>query len=72
MVDVDYYELVTDPTEKEIPSWKSEVAGGQITSHGRKNETRRRSSRRFQGAEAGHKAAENFQRVSATVKPPNR
>ena len=58
-----YYELVTDRTEKEIAELKSEVAGGKLHPMDAKMKLGEEVVAVFQGAEAGHKAAENFQRV---------
>jgi tyrosyl-tRNA synthetase len=58
-----YYELVTDRTEKEIAELKSEVAGGKLHPMDAKMKLGEEVVAVFQGAEAGRKAAENFQRV---------
>jgi tyrosyl-tRNA synthetase len=58
-----YYELVTDRTEKEIAQLKSEVAGGKLHPMEAKMKLGEEVVAVFQGAEAGRKAAENFQRV---------
>src|SRR6266849_3067837 len=58
-----YYELVTDRTEKEIVELKSEVASGKLHPMDAKMKLGEEVVSVFQGAEAGCKAAENFQRV---------
>jgi len=58
-----YYELVTDRTEKEIAKLKSEVASGKLHAMDAKMKLGEEVVAVFQGAEAGRKAAENFQRV---------
>src|SRR6202158_2657710 len=58
-----YYELVTDRTEKEIAELKSEVAAGKLHPMDTKMQLGEEVVSVFQGAEAGRKAAENFQRV---------
>jgi tyrosyl-tRNA synthetase len=58
-----YYELVTDRTEKEIADLRSEVASGKLHPMDAKMRLGEEVVSVFQGAEAGRKAAENFQRV---------
>jgi tyrosyl-tRNA synthetase len=58
-----YYELVTDRTEQEISDLKSEVAGGKLHPMDAKMKLAEEVVSVFQGAEAGRKSAENFQRV---------
>jgi len=58
-----YYELVTDRTEMEISGIKSEVASGKLHPMEAKMKLGEEVVSVFQGAEAGRKAAENFQRV---------
>jgi len=58
-----YYELVTDRTEKEIAQLKNEVAAGKLHPMDAKMKLAEEVVSVFQGAEAGRKAAENFQRV---------
>jgi tyrosyl-tRNA synthetase len=58
-----YYELVTDRTEKEIAELKSEVAAGKLHPMDAKMRLGEEVVSVFQGAEAGRKAAGNFQRV---------
>jgi tyrosyl-tRNA synthetase len=58
-----YYELATDRTEKEIAELKSEVAGGKLHPMDAKMKLGEEVVSTFHGAEAGRKAAENFQRV---------
>jgi tyrosyl-tRNA synthetase len=58
-----YYELVTDRTEKEIAELKSEVAAGKLHPMDIKMQLGEEVVSVFQGADAGRKAAENFQRV---------
>ncbi|HEX4535312.1 MAG TPA: tyrosine--tRNA ligase, partial [Candidatus Acidoferrum sp.] len=58
-----YYELITDRSEKEISELKSEVASGKLHPMDVKMKLAEEVVSVFQGAEAGRKAAENFQRV---------
>ena len=58
-----YYQLVTDRTEKEIAELKNEVAAGKLHPMDAKMKLAEEVVSVFQGAEAGSKAAENFQRV---------
>ena len=58
-----YYELVTDRTEKEIAELKSEVASGKLHPMDAKMKLGEEVVTTFHGAEAGRKAADNFQRV---------
>jgi len=58
-----YYELVTDRTPREIESLKKEVASGKLHPMDAKMRLAEEVVGDFQGAEAGRKAAENFQRV---------
>src|SRR6266436_3684468 len=58
-----YYELVTDRTGKEIADLKSEVDRGKLHAMEAKMKLAEEVVGVFQGAEAGRKAAENFQRV---------
>jgi tyrosyl-tRNA synthetase len=58
-----YYELVTDRSEKEIAELKNEVAAGKLHPMDAKMKLAEEVVSVFQGAEAGRKAAENFQRV---------
>jgi tyrosyl-tRNA synthetase len=58
-----YYELVTDRTEREIAELKNEVAAGKLHPMDAKMKLAEEVVSVFQGAEAGRKAAENFQRV---------
>ena len=58
-----YYELVTDRTEKEIAELKTAVASGKLHPMDVKMRLGEEVVSVFQGAEAGRKAAENFQRV---------
>ena len=58
-----YYELVTDRTEKEIAELKSEVAAGKLHPMDAKMKLAEEVVSVFQGAEAGRKAVQNFQRV---------
>jgi tyrosyl-tRNA synthetase len=58
-----YYELVTDRTPREIAKLKQEVAGGKLHPMDAKMRLAEEVVSDFQGAEAGRKAAENFQRV---------
>jgi tyrosyl-tRNA synthetase len=58
-----YYELVTDRTPQEIGEWKKEVQNGKLHPMDAKMRLAEEVVSDFQGAEAGRKAAENFQRV---------
>jgi len=58
-----YYELVTDRTPNEIAELKKEVQGGKLHPMDAKMRLAEEVVSGFQGAEAGRKAAENFQRV---------
>jgi tyrosyl-tRNA synthetase len=58
-----YYELATDRTPSEIAVLKSEVANGKLHPMDAKMKLGQEVVSIFHGAEAGRKAAENFQRV---------
>lgn len=58
-----YYELVTDRTPQEITALRSEVSGGKLHPMDAKMKLATEVVSGFHGAEAGKKAAENFQRV---------
>jgi tyrosyl-tRNA synthetase len=58
-----YYELATDRTPKEIAELKKEVQDGKLHPMDSKMKLAEEVVSDFQGAEAGRKAAENFQRV---------
>ncbi|HTZ47340.1 MAG TPA: tyrosine--tRNA ligase [Verrucomicrobiae bacterium] len=58
-----YYELVTDRTPQEIAELKNEVKSGKLHPMDAKMRLAEEVVTNFQGAEAGRKAAENFQRV---------
>jgi tyrosyl-tRNA synthetase len=58
-----YYELVTDRTPQEIAELKNEVKSGKLHPMDAKMRLAEEVVRDFQGADAGRKAAENFQRV---------
>jgi tyrosyl-tRNA synthetase len=58
-----YYELVTDRTPQEIAALQNEVRTGMLHPMDAKMRLAEEVVSDFQGAEAGHKAAENFQRV---------
>ena len=58
-----YYELVTDRTEQEIAYLENEVAAGKLHPMDAKMKLGEEVVSVFQGAEAGRKAADNFQRV---------
>jgi tyrosyl-tRNA synthetase len=58
-----YYELVTDRTPHEIAALKSEVTSGKLHPMDAKMKLATEVVSGFHGAEAGKKAAENFQRV---------
>jgi tyrosyl-tRNA synthetase len=58
-----YYELVTDRTPQEIDALKKEVSSGKLHPMDAKMRLAEEVVSDFQGADAGRKAAENFQRV---------
>jgi tyrosyl-tRNA synthetase len=58
-----YYELATDRTETEISGLKNEVASGELHPMDAKMKLGEEVVSVFHGAEAGRKAADNFQRV---------
>ena len=58
-----YYELVTDRTPGEIAELKKEVTSGKLHPMDAKMRLAEEVVAGFQGADAGRKAAENFQRV---------
>jgi len=58
-----YYELATDRTEQEIAALKLEVSSGKLHPMDAKMKLGEEVVSTFHGAEAGRKAAENFQRV---------
>ncbi len=58
-----YYELVTDRTPQQIAALKQEVTSGALHPMDAKMHLAEEVVSGFQGAEAAHKAAENFQRV---------
>ncbi len=58
-----YYELVTDRTPQQIAALKNEVATGALHPMEAKMRLAEEVVSGFQGADAGRKAAENFQRV---------
>jgi tyrosyl-tRNA synthetase len=58
-----YYELVTDRTPKEIAELEQEVSSGKLHPMDAKMRLAEEVVSDFQGADAGRKAAENFQRV---------
>ena len=58
-----YYELVTDRTPEEIAALKAEVSSGKLHPMEAKMKLATEVVSDFQGAEAGKKATENFQRV---------
>jgi tyrosyl-tRNA synthetase len=58
-----YYELITDRTEKEIGNLKDGVAGGKLHPMDAKMKLGEEVVSVFHGPDAGRKAAENFQRV---------
>ena len=58
-----YYELVTDRTPQQIAELKKEVQSGKLHPMDAKMRLAEEVVGDFQGAEAGRKAAENFQRV---------
>ncbi|HTQ97720.1 MAG TPA: tyrosine--tRNA ligase [Candidatus Acidoferrum sp.] len=58
-----YYELVTDRTPQEVAELKKEVQNGKLHPMDAKMRLAEEVVSDFQGADAGRKAAENFQRV---------
>jgi tyrosyl-tRNA synthetase len=58
-----YYDLVTDRTPEQVASLKNEVASGAKHPMDVKMQLGEEIVASFQGADAGRKAAENFQRV---------
>ena len=58
-----YYELVTDRAPQEIAALKQEVAGGKLHPMDAKIRLAQEVITGFHGADAAHKAAENFQHV---------
>jgi tyrosyl-tRNA synthetase len=58
-----YYELVTDRTPAEIAALKGEVASGHLHPMDAKMRLAKEVITDFHGADAGEKAADNFQRV---------
>ena len=58
-----YYELVTDRTPEEIAALKNEVSSGKLHPMDAKMRLGQEVVSGFHGADAGEKAAENFQRV---------
>jgi len=58
-----YYELVTDRTPEEIAALKGEVSSGKLHPMDAKMRLGQEVVSGFHGADAGKKAAENFQRV---------
>lgn len=58
-----YYELVTDRTPQEIESLKGQVQSGRLHPMDVKMRLAEEVVTGFQGADAGRKAADNFQRV---------
>jgi len=58
-----YYELLTDRTPEEIAALKTEVSSGKLHPMDAKMRLGREVVSDFHGADAGKKAAENFQRV---------
>src|SRR2546430_9021200 len=57
-----YYELLTDRTPEEIAALKTEVSSGKLHPMDAKMRLGREVVSDFPGADAGKKAAENFQR----------
>jgi tyrosyl-tRNA synthetase len=66
-----YYELVTDRTPREISELKKEVQSGKLHPMEAKMKLAEEVVRDFQGAAAGRKAAENFQRVFRDRRAPD-
>jgi tyrosyl-tRNA synthetase len=65
-----YYELVTDRTPQEITELKKEVQNGKLHPMDAKMKLAEEVVSDFQGADAGRKAAENFQRVFRDQRAP--
>jgi tyrosyl-tRNA synthetase len=65
-----YYELVTDRTPPEIESLKGQVQSGRVHPMDVKMRLAEEVVAGFHGADAGHKAAENFQRVFRDRRAP--
>jgi tyrosyl-tRNA synthetase len=65
-----YYELVTDRRPEEIAALKREVQGGQLHPMDAKMRLAEEVVGDFHGADAGRKAAENFQRVFRNRQAP--
>ncbi len=65
-----YYELVTDRTPQEIESLKGQVQSGGLHPMDVKMRLAEEVVGDFQGADAGRKAADNFQRVFRDRKAP--
>ena len=58
-----YYELVTDRTPEEVAALKADVSSGKLHPMDAKMRLGQEVVSDFHGADAGKKAAENFQRV---------
>ena len=65
-----YYELVTDCTPPEIESLKGQVQSGRVHPMDVKMRLAEEVVAGFHGADAGHKASDNFQRVFRDRKTP--
>src|SRR4249920_3181178 len=65
-----YYELVTDRTPQEIAALKEQVKSGALHPMDAKMRLAEDAVSGFHGAEAGRKAAENFQRVFSDRQAP--
>ncbi len=65
-----YYELVTDRTPQEIESLKGQVQSGRVHPMDVKMRLAEEIVSSFHGADAGRKAAENFQRVFRDRRAP--
>ena len=66
-----YYELVTDRTPEQISALKQEVASGSLHPMDAKMRLGEEVVSGFHGAEAGRRAAENFQRVFRERQAPS-
>jgi tyrosyl-tRNA synthetase len=66
-----YYELVTDRSPQEIESLKGQVQSGRLHPMDVKMRLAEEVVSGFQGADAGRKAAENFQRVFRDRQAPS-
>jgi len=66
-----YYELVTDRTPQEVAELKTEVQSGALHPMDAKMKLAEEVVAGFQGSDAAHKAADNFQRVFRDRQAPS-